>query len=218
MNYITHLNAVFQVFYNDNRLNTTHISLYMALFQLWNISRFADLLYINRHEVMQFSKIGSISTYHRLLRDLVKWNYIEYYPSHNIYKGSQVRMPIFGTTSGQVSNNNRTTSGTTSEHLSVHNTNNKKQIENIKKLDIPKDEIIVIGFFKKKKWPLKEALKFYNHYQAIGWKLGGKIKIVDWHAKAESWMLNAEDLKSDAEFVPKDNLKTTKHKDYGQPL
>ena len=61
MNYIKHLNAAFQKFIEDSRLNPTHVSLYVALFQFWNISRFADCFYINRQEVMQLSKIGSKS-------------------------------------------------------------------------------------------------------------------------------------------------------------
>lgn len=59
MNYIKHLNAVFQQFSMDSRLNPTHISLYVALFQFWNIHRFPEVFYINREEVMVMAKIGS---------------------------------------------------------------------------------------------------------------------------------------------------------------
>ena len=215
MNYIKHLNAVFQLILEDSRLNPTHVSLYMALFQLWNITRFSKIIYINRQEVMQLSKIGSKTTFHRCMQDLSNWNYIKYLPSHNIYKGSEIRMPIFGTTSGQVMDNNETSSG----HVLVSNTNSNKQIENIIKTKLPKNEIEVIDFFKKKKWPTNEAKKFYNHYQGIGWKIGGKIKIEDWHATASNWMLKANEFET-ADAVPqkKDNLRTNKNKDYGQPL
>ena len=59
VNFIKHLKGVFLQFSKDNRLNPTHISLYIALFQIWNNNRFLEDFYINREEVMRFSKIGS---------------------------------------------------------------------------------------------------------------------------------------------------------------
>ncbi len=215
MNYIKHLNAGFQIFLKDSRLNPTHISLYMALFQFWNMNRFPELFYINRQEVMQLSKIGSKATYHRCLKQLHSWNYIKYMPSHNPYKGSKVKMLIFDTTYEQVLYKNETSN----EQAEVPNTNSIKLKENIKKQKLPKNKIEVIDFFENKKWPAIEALKFYNHYQAIGWKIGGKIKIVDWHATASNWMLKANKSETiDTVSQIMDNLRTTKQKDYGQPL
>ncbi len=215
MNYIVQLTAAFQLIAGDSRLNPTHVSLYMALFQFWNITRFAKVFYINRQEVMQLSKIGSKSTYHRCLTDLTNWNYIEYLPSHNMYKGSEVRMPIFGTSSGQALANRETTSG----QAPVSNINSIKQKENNSKPKLPKNENEVIDFFKSKKWPAIEAMKYYNHYQAIGWKHGGKIKIVDWMASASNWMLKAKEIETEKEQSHfKDNLRTTKIKNYDEPL
>lgn len=101
VNYVKHLNAVFGQFSKDSKLNPTHISLYMALFQIWNTNRFVNVFYINREEVMRFSKIGSKSTYHRCIKELSHWNYILYSPSHNPFKGSQIKMFNFGTSSEQ---------------------------------------------------------------------------------------------------------------------
>ena len=97
MNYIKLLNAAFEKFYFDDRLNPTHISLYMALFQEWNSSRFADQFYVNRRDLMLASKIGSKSTYHRCVTDLDSWLYLCYFPSNNPYKGSKIKMSIIGT-------------------------------------------------------------------------------------------------------------------------
>ncbi len=97
MNYIKLLNAAFSTFYFDDRLNPTHISLYMALFQEWNSSRFMDEFYVNRRELMRVAKIGSKSTYHRCIVDLDAWNYLLYFPSNNPYKGSKIKMAIIGT-------------------------------------------------------------------------------------------------------------------------
>src|SRR5690606_16170754 len=97
-----------------------------------------------------------------------------------------------------------------------------KQIENINKLDQPKNQKIVIEFFKSQNWPENEAKKFFNHYQGIGWKVGGKTKIVNWLATAQNWMLKAEELKTQKTIhtvdQKTDNLKTTKDKNYNQPL
>ncbi|TYA89186.1 hypothetical protein FUA24_03350 [Seonamhaeicola marinus] len=101
INYIKHLNAVFEQFSKDSRLNPTHISLYVALFQLWNYNFFREEFYISREDVMEFSKIGSKSTYHRCIKELSHWSYIIYMPSHNPYKGSRIKMFNFGTSDEQ---------------------------------------------------------------------------------------------------------------------
>jgi len=108
MNYIKHINGVLQQFNGDSRLNPTHISLYIALFQLWNIHRFPDVFFIAREDVMKMSKIGSMGTYHRCLRNLNDWKYIDYLPSHNPYKGSEIKMFIFEIPDEQEANESET--------------------------------------------------------------------------------------------------------------
>ena len=218
VNYIKHLKGVFIQFSKDNRLNPTHISLYVALFQIWNRNRFLEEFYINREEVMSFSKIGSKSTYHKCIKELNHWQYIIYYPSHNPFKGSKIKMFDFGTTSGQVLYPSSPKNGQALVSINKHIQTNK----NINKLDKPKNEKIVIDFFKKENWPIIEAQKFFNHYQGIGWKVGGKTKIVNWQATAKNWMLKAEEIKNKQTYKPvsqnQDNLKTTKNKSYNKPL
>ncbi|WP_282073981.1 hypothetical protein [Polaribacter atrinae] len=225
VNFIKHLKGVFIQFSKDNRLNPTHISLYIALFQIWNNNRFLEEFYINREEVMRFSKIGSKSTYHKCIKDLSHWKYIIYYPSHNPYKGSKIKMFKFETSTGQalVHSNTKieTSSGQALVSINKHiqtNRNNK----NINKLDQPKNEKEVIDFFKKENWPKIEGQKFYNHYQGIGWKVGGKTKIVNWQATAKNWMIKSQEIKTNktqnAVSQEMDNLKTTKNKNYNEPL
>jgi hypothetical protein len=226
INYIKHLNAVFLQFSKDSRLNPTHISLYVALFQLWNAYHFPDEFYINRGELMQYSKIGSKATYHRCIKELSHWKYLLYVPSHNPYKGSKVKMFNFDTTNKQVVNQYHTKIETSTEQALV---SINKHIQTVKnntndtKLDQqPKNENEVIGFFKKENYPILEAKKFYNHYQGIGWKVGGKTKIVDWQATARNWMIKADELKQEKTMVAvsqnTDNLKTSSDKNYNEPL
>ncbi len=216
MNYIKHLNAVFKRFACDPRLNPTHISLYMALFQFWNINRFPHIFYINREELMKMSKIGSKATYHRCLKNLNHWSYIVYFPSHNPYKGSRIKMLIFNTGS-------ETSGGITTEleqgQAVVPLLKDNKQKQNILKLSPPESENEVMNFFKIQGWPSTESKKFYNHYNSLGWMTGGKAKIINWHSCAENWMIKARELKqSNASSHFKDNLKTSKIKDYDKPL
>ncbi len=216
MNYIKHLNAVFQQFSKDTRPNPTHISLYIALFQFWNINRFAKVFYINRQETMMMSKIGSKATYHRCLQDLNAWKYIIYFPSHNPYRSSQVKLLIFCTSTGTTTGK---TSGLVVEQALVSNINNNKHEININKRALPKNLKEVKIFFKEKKWPLREAEKFYNYYESINWKIGGKVKIKNWHFSAHNWILKVDELKAfNAESQIKDNLRTTKNKRYDEPL
>lgn len=218
VNYILHLKGVFIQFSKDNRLNPTHISLYVALFQIWNNNRFLEEFDINREEVMSFSKIGSKSTYHKCIKELNHWKYIIYYPSHNPFKGSKIKMFNFETSSKQVVNSYSPKNGQALVSINKHIQTNKK----INKLDQPKNEKEVIGFFKKENWPIIEAQKFFNHYQGIGWKVGGKTKIVNWQATARNWMLKAKEIKTEktqnAVSQNQDNLKTSKNKNYNEPL
>ena len=92
MNYVKHMNQVFQKFYHDNRLNPNHISLYLALFQEWNANRFAKKTFIARREIMKKSKIRSRTTYNRCITQLNKWGYINYHPSRDAFRGSMVEM------------------------------------------------------------------------------------------------------------------------------
>lgn len=136
VNYVKHLNGVFQQFARDSRLNPTHISLYMALFQLWNFNYFQAVFYINRQEVMKLSKIGSKSTYHRCIKELDHYDYVQYLPSHNEFHGSRVRLANFGTSSGQAVGQPRPKNGTSSGqavgHLYKHKQTGKSKKNNNK--------------------------------------------------------------------------------------
>jgi hypothetical protein len=90
MNYIKHLTGFFDRIVQDRNLNPTHISLYIALFQFWNINRFKNPISITRDEVMRISKICSKATYHKCMRELNEKGYLKYEPSFNPYKGSMV--------------------------------------------------------------------------------------------------------------------------------
>jgi hypothetical protein len=213
MNYIKQLSSVIMKFADDDRLNTAHVSLYLALFQLWNLNRFKNPISINRAEVMKISKIGSKGTYHRCLNDFNNWSYLKYEPSHNPLKGSIVYMYNFETSIEQASVQVQgqlaiQVAGQVSEP-SINNTKQKKH-SNIKNFIIPSIEEIK-DFFKND----LEADKFFNYYEANGWLIGGKAKMKNWTAAAKNWQINSK------KFNPKEkenHYQTNENKQFDIPL
>ena len=214
MNYIKQLTAAMVLFTDDDRLNTAHVSLYLALFQLWNINRFRNPISINRTEVMKISKIGSRVTYHKCIKDLDNWSYLKYEPSHNPLKGSRVYMFNFETTPKQVVSQ-------PSEQLlgqevgpSLNDTNIKKNSKQIKTMAAPSLEEVK-DFFENK----MEAEKFFNYYTSNGWKVGGRTPMKDWKAAARNWTIKANEISNgNGQVQKRDNLHTTENKDYHEPL
>ena len=92
MNYIKHLTGFFEKVRSDDSLLPTHISLYMALFQCWNINRFTNPTRISSEDIMTASKIYSRATYHKCLSKLVLLGFLEYQPSKSSYHGSMIIM------------------------------------------------------------------------------------------------------------------------------
>lgn len=75
---------------DDPRINTTHVSLYMALLQLWKEHDFRSPFQAFSHEVMQRAKILSSATYYKSIKDLSDFGYIKYLASYKKNQGSKV--------------------------------------------------------------------------------------------------------------------------------
>ena len=86
-------------------LNSTHISLYNALFLIWNECGFDTELSINRNDVMKLSKIGSANTYTKCLKELHDNDMINYKPSFNPLIGSKINLYRFDNGSDNSSDN-----------------------------------------------------------------------------------------------------------------
>ncbi len=125
MNYIRHLTGFYDKIQQDERLNPTHISLYLALFQFWNINHFQNPISISRNEMMRLSKISALGTYHKCIKELQNFGYIEHIPSFNPYKGSLVNLYNFETLEVQNLNGKRSKKRITSEQaLNQHHIKN----------------------------------------------------------------------------------------------
>lgn len=282
INYIRHLTAFFAQVQKDDCLHANHISLYMALFQLWNQHHFPITFPVLREDVLSLCRIGSRSTYSRCLKDLERFNYIIYRAAKHPFVPSTVtirtdifdkqlsstesvdvlksepdtgpkmsrlhaqkcagNMPIFRPVSdpkmGHIYNkhiNNNKREGENKLALSKKNSKNEftnsrhgtdaPGAENEDALtQIPPDLRHVKEFFHVQNYSEQEASKFFHHYQANGWRQGGKTLITDWQAAAHKWMLNINQLKlnSNDHYTKPSNGAGTLHinenKSYTDPL
>src|SRR4030095_2289331 len=83
MEQLRELTNFYSAIKGDHRIGTTHISLYMALFQFYNLNKLENPIKITRTAVMEVAKISGLATYHKCMRDLVEYGYIQYIPSYN---------------------------------------------------------------------------------------------------------------------------------------
>jgi hypothetical protein len=103
VNYIKHLSLAYQkIAESGDKLSSTDIAIYNALFQVWNSCNFKDELSINRADIMALAKIGSNNTYLKSLNNLQIQGFIIYKPSHNPLKGSIVNLVNFCTSADKV--------------------------------------------------------------------------------------------------------------------
>src|SRR4051812_46473194 len=95
MNYIHQLSKFYQQLDKDPRIKPLHIALYMALFQTWNYNFFMHTFVMGRTRLMQMSRIGSKTTFSKVLRELDDFGYLKYQPSG--YTGSKplITMLVF---------------------------------------------------------------------------------------------------------------------------
>jgi hypothetical protein len=77
----------------DTRLNTMHTSLFSGLFLQWQHSGFSNPFPVTRKSLMRNSKIASIATYHKCIKELNEYGYLYYQPSYHPTEGSRIFWP-----------------------------------------------------------------------------------------------------------------------------
>jgi hypothetical protein len=82
----------------DTRLLATHISLCTALFACWQKNEFISPFPVTRKQLMAFSRIASVATYHKCIKELNDFGYIQYQPSFSPKQESQVYWPLYPAT------------------------------------------------------------------------------------------------------------------------
>ena len=92
MGEVKEITSFFSAIKEDPCIGSTHISLYMALFQFYNLNEFQNPVKITRADVMKTAKINGLATYHKCMKDLVEYGYIQYMPSYNPAISSRVHL------------------------------------------------------------------------------------------------------------------------------
>jgi hypothetical protein len=77
----------------DSRMLATHVGLFAGLFVCWQRNGFKNPFPVNRKTLMAYSRIASVATYHKCIRELDEFGYIRYQPSYHPTKGSLVYWP-----------------------------------------------------------------------------------------------------------------------------
>jgi hypothetical protein len=84
------LSGFYEAIEGDVRIGATHISLYMALLQQWNLAGGQNPLSIERAAIMKVAKINARYTYDKCMNNLQEFGYITYLPSSNQFTSSTV--------------------------------------------------------------------------------------------------------------------------------
>ena len=84
------LAGFYEAIADDARMGVTHISLYMALLQQWNMSGGINPVTIVRSNIMKAAKINARYTYNKCMNNLQEFGYITYLPSSNQFICSTV--------------------------------------------------------------------------------------------------------------------------------
>ncbi|WP_075590595.1 hypothetical protein, partial [Labilibacter marinus] len=193
-NYIKHQTNVFALMDQVKSFKAYHISLYLALFRMWNTNRFKNPISISRNETMKLARIGSPNTYVQALKDLHKHQFIRYEPSFDKTKGSLIILYSFDTISCTPSVSkmspsiNIQTIHSIEEDQNLISKQEKKETMKAKFTPPPLEHIKI--FFQQKGHVENQAERFFNYYESNGWMVGGRSKMKDWKAAARNWMLN----------------------------
>jgi hypothetical protein len=134
MNYIKHLTGFFNKIHYETNLNPTHISLYLALFQCWNVNRFKNPTGISREEIMKSSKINSKATYHKCMKELELLGFMVYKPTFNPHSSSTIIMINF---SEKIETISQIPQPTHSKNEPVHNLTESKNEHVIEQVNEP---------------------------------------------------------------------------------
>ncbi len=82
------LSGFYQAIADDARIGSTHISIYMALLQQWNINGGNNPVTIERTIIMKAAKINARQTYNKCINELQEYGYIIYEPCSNQFEAS----------------------------------------------------------------------------------------------------------------------------------
>ncbi|MFY1047500.1 hypothetical protein [Chryseobacterium sp. GP-SGM7] len=161
--------SYFSSFIKDSQMQPVHISLYVALFELWSINKFQSPFRICRKEVMRLSKIKSFATYHKCIKEMHNAGFIIYSPTYNSYKGSSIEIVDFETLDLK---------GRERKRMSKDE-GNSFYIPQHYEVELYFDEMNMLS---------EDAKRFYSTYQSKDWKLCNEEPMKCWRSAARIWI------------------------------
>ncbi|MFC4163877.1 hypothetical protein ACFOWU_09440 [Epilithonimonas zeae] len=157
----------------DHRFYPTHIALYIVLLRYWQMNHCQNSFRIYREEVMKLSKIKSIATYHKCIKDLNDAGFIVYSPSFNTYRGTLVDIVLPDKIKESLFSRTETTS----------------LIDNAPKFLVPSFFEVEL-YFNERNFSSLEAKEFYNFYDLREWRRINDKLMISWQAAARNWIIN----------------------------
>nr|WP_042295401.1 hypothetical protein [Nonlabens ulvanivorans] len=94
INFVAMQRYAFNKIAQSKHISSREVALYYSLLGYWNKFWFPELLSIRREDLLNYSKIGSVNTYLKAMRNLDKYGFIKYLPSKNANLGSKVKFCI----------------------------------------------------------------------------------------------------------------------------
>lgn len=84
------LSDFFSAIEKDGRIRITHIAIYAALLQYWKDQGFRNPIIAFSNDIMKVARISSPATYHKCMKDLHAFGYVQYEPSFKRNSGSKI--------------------------------------------------------------------------------------------------------------------------------
>jgi hypothetical protein len=91
MNYVAHLELLFQLWELDNRITPNHRAIYLELFRIWNKGHWVPVIQFHRDDILKRCHVRR-STYVQCMKDLHAWSYIDYQPNNSPRIGNFVKL------------------------------------------------------------------------------------------------------------------------------
>ena len=200
----------FDFAFEHSEVKCQHTALFMWIIELNNRLGWKEQFGIPTNATMEGLHIGNKRTYLDALSDLAKWNFIQIISeSKNQYSSTIISIcrskkatalhTALDTALIQHSNGIEHSIEHSSAPIDKQRNQETKKQRNNRVVFTPPSENEVYNFMgeysmqKHLQWPDEkintEAAKFFNYYEANGWKQG-KNQMKDWKASARNWMGN----------------------------
>lgn len=95
MNITARMHQFIVIAQQDERLSTSHLIIYLALCVKQSEVEEHIPFSISRRQIMHMCKIRGLATYHKCIKDLERFGYIDYVPSYHPAAGSLVTLNDF---------------------------------------------------------------------------------------------------------------------------